>query len=96
MSNVSVGKRLFSVASAVEVIVVKAAAGTLSCAGQPMVLAREAAVPADAGGEIAMGKRYQDDASGLIVLCTRPGSGPLSFEGRDLAQQATAALPSSD
>lgn len=97
MSNVTAGKRLYSTASNVEVIVVKGADVILECAGSPMTDVKPQAPGASMQGEtIQLSKRYLDEQTGLLVLCTKSGIGPLSIDGRQLRIQATQALPSSD
>lgn len=97
MTGLTAGTRLFSSASAVEVIVVTGADVEIECAGVPMERSRPATVAESAtGAELPVGKRYEDTESGLVIMVTRPGAGPVTADGRDLTQRAAAALPSSD
>lgn len=97
MTGITPGLRLYSEASATEIIVVKAAAVDVWCAGARMLRAATGATDASEGEiRIELGKRYTDDESGLLVLCTKPGSGPLMADGRELSLLQTKALPSSD
>jgi hypothetical protein len=97
MSKATAGKRLYSTASSVEVIVVKGADVSLACASAPMADAKQDAPASSAQGEaIQLSKRYSDEQTGLLVLCTKAGVGPLTVDGRELRVQATQSLPSSD
>lgn len=96
MTDLTPGKRLYSAASTVEIIVVKPAAVTLQCAGTDMLTAAPEVRGDAAGAAIALGKRYEDHESGLLVMCTKPGSGPLTADGRELVLLTAQALPSSD
>lgn len=97
MTSIATGKRFYSAASTVELIVVKGAEVLLACAGEPMLEARaEQGSGAAQGEQIAIGKRYTDEESGLLVLCTKAGPGPLTADGRELHLLAAKPLPSSD
>jgi hypothetical protein len=97
MSNITAGKRLYSINSTVEIIVVKAANVVLECAGSSMVDVKPLESSSTSIGEIIqLSKRYFDAQSGVLVLCTKSGIGPLTIEGRKLEIQAAQPLPSSD
>jgi hypothetical protein len=91
--------RLWSSASSVSVVVVRAPADPvqLTCDGRPL---HEDERPAGAGvpgaPAVLLGKRYGDRDSGLEVLCTRAGAGVLAVDGRPLEQLGARALPASD
>ena len=96
MSTLSAGKRLYSTASTVELIVVKAAEVSLECQGVPLVETKPDTAPPAGAADLVLGKRYTDEASGLLVMCTKAGAGPLTADGRELQLVATQSLPSSD
>jgi hypothetical protein len=93
------GTRLWSAASSVSLVVVRAPAEPveLTCAGRPLSqVERPAALDAGDGSQTLLGKRYADTASGLEVLCTRSGAGALAADGRPLHRLDARALPASD
>lgn len=96
MSDVKPGARFYSVASNVDVIIVKPAAVQLACAGEPMSVTAPGERVAGEGTNVELGKRYEDVDSGLLVMCTKPGAGPLTADGRVLQQLSAKPLPSSD
>lgn len=97
MTDIRVGTRYYSAASTVEIIIVRAAAVDLQCAGVPMAAAATGASDAAVATEaLQLGKRYEDTESGLLVMCTKGGSGPVTADGRALQLVAAKPLPSSD
>ncbi|MET7400599.1 hypothetical protein ABZS66_44685 [Dactylosporangium sp. NPDC005572] len=102
MPRYSVGERLRSRVSTVEVVVVRASSADLevTCAGVPVARdgeeMRHQGSGAFAGEETLLGKRYEDQNSGLELLCVVPGSGRLAVAERPLALKSPKPLPSSD
>lgn len=102
---VAVGTKLGSLASPVEVIVVRppAQAAVIACCGVPMTATAGVGPSGKANSEtgneaeaVVLGKRYSDEGSGLELLCTRPGQGPLTYDGRPLLVKGSKPLPASD
>jgi hypothetical protein len=90
---------LKSIADDTEVMVIRAADGTIECGGAPMAEARPAEpapLSADFSAGTLMGKRYVD-ADGLYeLLCVKPGNGSLSVDGAALTTKDAKPLPASD
>jgi hypothetical protein len=94
------GSKLKSAVCDTEVMVIKAAAGTVvDCGGAALVAERPAERPAIhpafAGGT-KIGKRYVDAANTLELLCVKAGQGTLSVSGVALLLKEAKPLPASD
>ncbi|WP_069765189.1 hypothetical protein [Streptomyces sp. LUP47B] len=98
------GAQLASTVCGTRVVVVKAQADArprLTCGGEPMVPAAEAAAaataaPATQNAGTLIGKRYVDAAGSLELLCTAAGRGPLACDGTVMEIKAAKPLPASD
>jgi hypothetical protein len=97
------GLKLFSAVCTTEVVVVRAAPGSLDlrCGGEPLAIEatspQPGAAPAtgfDAG--TLLGKRYADDEVTLELLCTKAGAGSLAIGDTVLEVKGAKPLPSSD
>ena len=94
--SLTVGARLKTTTSALEVVVVAPPTGDadLMAAGEPM---SADAVPGPDGEAVyAIGKRYVEDESGIEVLVVKAGPGPLAIGGRELIAKSAKPLPASD
>lgn len=93
------GTKLKSAVCETEVMVIRAAAGTVACGGAPMAEDRPAeradVDPAFAEGT-KIGKRYVDEAGTIELLCVKAGTGSLSLDGVALRAKDAKPLPSSD
>jgi len=93
------GSKLKSAVCDTEVMVIRAAEGSLECGGAAMVDDK-----ADASGELnpdfaegtQMGKRYVDADGTVELLCVKAGKGSLSMNGTALTTKEAKSLPSSD
>jgi hypothetical protein len=101
--RLSIGARLYSPTSSIEVIVLRAPAHpvNLTCDGVPMVVVDRfdpprAADGTSGAGALAAGKRYTDPEQSLELLVTKAGRGPLAADGTALEIQGPKRLPSSD
>jgi hypothetical protein len=98
------GAQLASTVCGTRVVVVKAQADArprLTCGGEPMVPAAEAApaataAPATQNAGTLIGKRYVDAGGTVELLCTKAGKGSLSIDGVILATKDAKPLPASD
>jgi hypothetical protein len=94
------GLRLKSAVCDGEAMVVKAIDVELTCGGQPMFAADEAAGGGDADPEhmykCLIGKRYVNAEETLEVLCVKSGEGSFGYDGQMLMGKETKQLPSSD
>lgn len=93
------GTRLKSAVCDTEVMVIRAADGTLECGGAPMGEAKPAeagAISGDFSGGTLIGKRYVDAGGTIEVLCVKPGKGSLALDGVALGVKDAKPLPASD
>jgi hypothetical protein len=103
VGNLTVGTRLQSVVSTVQVIVMRCEGDVreLECGGYPMTRIGTDVPPADSSadpleGRVELGKRYSSDEPALSVLCTKAGDGTLTVGGHPLTLEAAKVLPASD
>lgn len=95
------GRKLFSVVSEVQVVVVRAPSEVveIACGGHPMGEEEQQPTAQPAGDLVeglAVGKRYADEELGLELLCTQAGEGTLTVDGRPLSVKGAKPLPASD
>ncbi len=92
------GSKLKSAVCDTEVMVIRAAEGSLECGGVPMADAPESAGEPnpDFAEGTQMGKRYVDADGTVEVLCVKAGKGSLSMDGVALTTKEAKSLPSSD
>lgn len=92
------GTRLKSAVCDTEVVIVKAAEGTIECGGAPMTQDKtDGGEPAaDRAEGTLIGKRYVNADESIELLCVKPGKGSLSLSGEPLAHKGAKPLPASD
>lgn len=93
------GTRLKSAACDTEVMVIRAAGGTIECGGAPMAEAKPAdaaELNADFAAGTLMGKRYVNAENEYELLCVKPGKGSLAVDGVALVTKDAKPLPASD
>lgn len=92
------GTKLKSSVCDTEVMVIKAADGSIECGGAAMSDEKksEGEPAADHANGTLMGKRYVDADGKYELLCVKPGKGSLSVDGEPLVTKDAKPLPASD
>ena len=93
------GSKLKSSVCDTEVMVIRAADGSLECGGAPMADEKPES-PGELNPDFSegtqMGKRYVDVDGTVELLCVKAGKGSLSLDGVALTTKEAKSLPSSD